>query len=185
MQSPAFVNSFVQGMKRRNSMRKNRRFCLQVFDGDTVENVFSDVETSQKTWQSYIKFFNKTNFTELLLRLLRFQFLVRLVLLDFKKIMNNQNFLAIHKNELHCLSNIIQNNSFFKTIDRKLNRNNATKLRFFKSVVLGRPEKPIYNTSLDIIRDAPGKFKAGTLNLVASLGRMVQAIPVLCQAGYR
>jgi hypothetical protein len=166
-------------------MRKNRRFCLQVFDGDTVENLFSDVETSQKTWQSYMKFFNKTNFRKLLHRLLRFQFLARQLMQDFKKIMNNQNFIAIHKNELHCLANIRQNNSFFKTIDRKLNRNNATKLRFFQSVVLGRPEKPIHNTTLDIIRVAPGKFKAGTLNLIASLGRMVQVIPVLCQAGYR
>jgi hypothetical protein len=36
--------------------------------------------------------------------------------------------------------------------------------------------------SLDIIRDAPGKLKAGALNLFASLGRKVQGIPVLCQA---
>ena len=46
---PVLRKRMIQGKKRENRMRKNRRFCLQVFSGDTVENSFSDVATSTKT----------------------------------------------------------------------------------------------------------------------------------------
>jgi hypothetical protein len=42
------LRDLLGGKKRENSMQENRRFCLQVFSGDTVENVFSDVATSKR-----------------------------------------------------------------------------------------------------------------------------------------
>ena len=87
-------------------MQENRRFCLQVFSGDTVENVFSDVATSKKTWQRYRKFLTNPNLQYLLHRLLSFFFLLRQGVQNLKKIINRLNFLAIHVTELQLLLSI-------------------------------------------------------------------------------
>ena len=57
----------LQKIKNNNKKRvlKNRRILVQVLVGDTVENMFSDVETSAKTWQSYEKKTLKSSFSEL------------------------------------------------------------------------------------------------------------------------
>lgn len=121
-------------------MRKNRRFCLQVFSGDTVENVFSDVATSQKTWQRYRKFLIKTNFRHLLHRLLSFVFLFGQAVQDCKKIINNLNFLAILKNEQLVSSVPKYNYSFFKTKNLFYSRNNLPNLRF----TYGQLQSPVH-----------------------------------------
>ena len=163
-------------------MQENRRFCLQVFSGDTVENSFSDVATSTKTCQRYRKNLTKANFRHLLPRLLYSFLQVGQWIQDSKKNINSLDFFAITKNELHCLATLRQNNSFFKTIYRN---QRGIVLRTY-GTYRAYPHThrvPAYNTALAIIRDAPGKLKAEALNLSASLGRMVQEIPVLCQAG--
>ena len=103
-------------------MGKNSRILVQVLVGDTVENVFSDVETSAKTWQSYRKFWTKSNFKELKDTLLSFINIGNKGLQTIKKDINSLLFLAIHKNEQQIFIVDKNNNSFLKTIYLYLQR---------------------------------------------------------------
>ena len=103
-------------------MGKNSRILVQVLVGDTVENVFSDVETSAKTWQSYRKFLTKSNFKELKDTLLSFITLENKWLQTKKKNYQQTIFLAIHKNEQQIFIVDKNNNSFLKTIYLNLQR---------------------------------------------------------------
>ncbi len=113
-------------------MGKNSRILVQVLVGDTVENVFSDVETSAKTWQSYRKFWTKSNFKELKDTLLSFINIGNKGLQTIKKDINSLLFLAIHKNEQQIFIVDKNNNSFLKTIYLNLQRSFLLNHRVFK-----------------------------------------------------
>ena len=80
-------------------MGENRRILVQVLVGDTVENMFSDVETSAKTWQRYGKFLTKSNFLEHLDTLLAFRNLENKGLQTIKKNFSTDNFFLSNTQE--------------------------------------------------------------------------------------
>ena len=113
-------------------MGENSRILVQVLVGDTVENMFSDVETSAKTWQSYRKLLTKSNFKELKDTLLSFITLDNKWLQTKKKNYQQTIFLAIHKNEQLTFIEDKNNNSFLKTIYLNLQRSFLLNHRVFK-----------------------------------------------------
>ena len=122
-------------------MGKNSRILVQVLVGDTVENVFSDVETSAKTWQSYRKFLTKSNFKKLKDTLLSFITLENKWLQTKKKNYQQTIFLAIHKNEQQIFIVDKNNNSFLKTIYLNLQRSFLLNHRVLKKSNFSYDEK--------------------------------------------
>ena len=124
----------LQKIKNNNKKRvlKNRRILVQVLVGDTVENMFSDVETSAKTWQSYEKKTLKSSFSELQDSFISYRILYNKGLQTIKK-KSKTFFLAIHKNERQIFIEDKNNNSFLKTIYLYLHRCFLLNLRVLKN----------------------------------------------------